>query len=430
MLNYKDYEIKENTGIGNNDDVEFQDGIENKDITETENNTGPKDGLISEFSEEENESVAGFSMDFDDIDLLRKRNEMNEIENVLKANIFGGYPKKQVLEYINSILQQQSKIEERFKTNLKEVFEEKEDLRKRWEANQQYIAGIETQNAEFYEKMKKTDNFNIDSYQDELKKLQNSLETVLDEKAILENDKNSLSANLADNDKHIKEVESKYKEMTSKLLEMEKTDVNKEREQIYTLETNVIKLTNELEKKDKEIIKYEKQLENYSKDFENLKNSYDSVIVAHDNNKSLLIDSQKALLAKEDIISKNSKRYEKQAEELSSQFHRQLSEVTKNLESAHNMVFERDQVIRSSSSSSQAKLLELENNYQAKLDSMMKNLLEKDEQINRFAKSVEETNHSLKLLENENKSLKRNADSFKSSLNKAIEKLEEYTSLN
>lgn len=412
MLNYNNYEIEE---------FEIED-IEDNDETE--------DAVTDEFVNDESKGFFDLETDLDEIGLIRKREDLNEVEYALKTNIFGRTSKKKVAEYLNAIRDQHKKSEERFNQNLKEVYHEKEELKKKWEENQAYIVKLETENSEIHEKMKKTDRFNSGTYDQEIAILEDSLAVALAENRILESDKESLILDLESNNKHISEIESRYNEMTSRILEMEKIDVNNEREQMASLEVNIASLTKEIEKKDKDIAQYEKQLEAYSKEFESLKNSYSSIVVAHDNNKSLLIDSQKSLLEKENIISENSRRYEKQSEELNNQFQRQLSEVAKNLESAHNMVVERDQAIRVANNANQARFVEIESNYQIKLDSMMKNLLQKDDQINQFAKSLEETAHSSKLLENENKSLKKNADSFKSGLNRAMEKIEEYTKLN
>lgn len=428
MLNYKDYENEENV------ETEIKSSAEN--ITEIQNDIKSKDGneekfgIANEAIVDQTYEASEFENGLDEIGLIRKRQGMNEIEGSLKANVFGGYSKKIVSEYVNAIREQQAKVEERFKKNLKEIFEEKEELKKKWEENQKYILELEEQNSQFYKKVKDADKFDIEGYNNEIKRLEDSLSSALEEKKNLGKDNDSLLANLVIGNKHIEEVESKYKEMTSKLLEMEKIDVDKEREHISLLETNVARLTVELENKNKEIAEYKKQSEYDQNEFKNLKMQYDSIVAANDSNKSLLIEAQKSLLEKENIIAENSNRYEKQMQQLNNQFQSQLSEATKNLESAHKMILEKEQALNATDSLSKAKLTEVEINYQLKLDSMMENLLKKDAQINQLAKSLEENAHFSNLMEHNNKSLKKNADNFKSNLDKSMKKLQEYSEIN
>jgi chromosome segregation ATPase len=65
----------------------------------------------------------------DVIGMLREKSEEADLNEVLKST-FGGYTKKSVQEYINLLRKQQQASRETFSTNLQNLFEEKENIKK------------------------------------------------------------------------------------------------------------------------------------------------------------------------------------------------------------------------------------------------------------------------------------------------------------
>lgn len=79
---------------------------------------------------------------------------------------------------------------------------------------------------------------------------------------------------------------------------------------------------------------------------------------------------------------------------------------------------------------SSIKLMDIERNYQLKINALIKNLMDKDQELNQIVKSLEERDYSLKQSQNENKSLEAKSEVFNRNMLEAVDKLEEYVEIN
>jgi predicted nucleic acid-binding Zn-ribbon protein len=75
------------------------------------------------------DNMSGNRENHDVIGMLREKSEEADLNEVLKST-FGGYTKKSVQEYINLLRKQQQASRETFSTNLQNLFEEKENIKK------------------------------------------------------------------------------------------------------------------------------------------------------------------------------------------------------------------------------------------------------------------------------------------------------------
>lgn len=93
----------------------------------------------------------------DSIDNLRKREEEQELDKLLKKNVLGGYSKKHIQDYLNSVKEQQLKSEEKFNHNLKEVQTEKETLKIQLDQTSLRLKEIETKNMALESRLQKAE---------------------------------------------------------------------------------------------------------------------------------------------------------------------------------------------------------------------------------------------------------------------------------
>lgn len=328
------------------------------------------------------EAAVKKGLDADDISMLRKRAGVKEIETLLKPNIFGSYSKKQIQDYVDSLAEQNRKMEETFRMNLKEIYDEKEDLRKKFEENQRYIKEIEERNQQLYSESASFDRDSMKGYESEVKNLRISFESMKEENHFLKAENEQLHAKSTSDNRHIDELETRYREMTAKLLEYEGTDAEAEKEKVRNLEQSIAELRTELEGINADIEKLNQQINDRSTEIEDLRKLYENVKISEQKSSDMVVERQKSLHEKSDIIAKNAERYEQN-------------------------------------------INELEAKYQDKLESMMKNLLEKDDRINELAGSLEQATHNLRITENELISLKESESSARASVAQSVEKLDE-----
>lgn len=366
----------------------------------------------------------------DDIDLLRRREDVNELEDILKANILGGYSRKKVLDYIGSIREQQFKAEEKFRKNLKELIEQKEDLRKRLEQGEDYIKEVEKRNYELSDDIKKFSEGDVGKYQKLVADFENKVLNLDKSIEKLEEEKHNLSAQVQLRDKSILELEDKNKSITSKLLEMESSELQKEKEIHLELEKNIEKLKEELKIANEKTDKHKNIEKEQKVQLEDLKAAFDKLNEAYEASKASIITIQENLIKKEDVINQNCNRYEQQITEIEEKYQSQLSEITSNLEISQKIIIKKDEKIKELEKVSDIKLMDIEKNYQLKVNSLIKNLMDKDQELNQIVKSLEERDYSLKQSQNENKSLEAKSEVFSKNMLETVDKLEEYVEIN
>lgn len=366
----------------------------------------------------------------DDIDLLRRREDVNELEDILKANILGGYSRKKVLDYIGSIREQQFKAEEKFRKNLKELIEQKEDLRRRLEQGEDYIKELEKRNYELSDDVKKFSEGDVGKYQRLVSDLENKILNFDRIVKKLEEEKHNLAAQVQLRDKSILELEDKNKSITSKLLEMESSELQKEKEIHAELEKHIEKLKEELKISNEKTEKHKNIEKEQKVKMEELKNSFDKLNDAYEASKASIITIQENLIKKEDVITQNCNRYEQQLTEIEEKYQSQLSEITSNLDISQKIIIEKDEKIKELEKVSDIKLMDIEKNYQIKVNSLIKNLMDKDQELNQIVKALEERDYSLKQSQNENRSLEAKSEVFNKNILETVDKLDEYVEIN
>lgn len=385
----------------------------------TEFDGAQTEASVSDFSGESAELTT------DDISMLRKRAGVKEIETLLKPNMFGSYSKKQIQDYVDSIAEQHKKMEETFRNNIREISEEKEDLRKKLEENQRYIKDLEERNQALYSESASFDKDSMKGYESEVKNLRSSVESMKEENHFLKAENEQLHAKATSDNRHIEELETRYREMTAKLLEYEGTDTEAEKEKVRNLEQSIAELRAELEERNGDIEKLNQQINDRSTEIEDLRKLYENVKISEQKSRDLTEELQKSLHEKSDIIAKNAERYEQNINELEAKYQDKLSELSKSIEKAHAMVSAKDEEMLKAQNQHRLAASETEKSYQDKLESMMKNLLEKDDRINELAGSLEQATHSLRITENELVSLRESESSAKASVAQSVEKLDE-----
>lgn len=366
----------------------------------------------------------------DDIDMLRKREDVSELEDILKANILGGYSRKKVLDYIASIREQQFKAEEKFRKNLKELIEQKEELRRRLDQSEVYITELEDRNYELSDDVKRFSEGDIGKYQNKISDMENNFSNLEKELLSLEEEKHNLIAQIQLKEKNIIELEDKNKSITSKLLEMENSELQKERELHLELEKQIEKLKEELQNAHIKVEKH-KEIEKVQKnEILELKESLGKLNEAYEASKASVIAIQENLIKKEDAIAQNCNRYEVQLKEIEDKYQTQLSELTSNMDISQKIILEKEDKIKELENVSSIKLMDIEKNYQLKINALIKNLMDKDQELNQIVKSLEERDYSLKQSQNENKSLEAKSEVFNKNMLEAVDKLEEYVEIN
>lgn len=372
---------------------------------------------------EEPESKKG--LDADDISMLRKRAGVKELETLLKPNMFGSYSKKQIQDYVDSIAEQHKKMEETFRNNIREISVEKEDLRKKLDENQRYIKDLEERNQALYSESASFDRDSMKGYESEVKNLRSSFESMKEENHFLKAENEQLHAKATSDNRHIDELEARYREMTAKLLEYEGTDTEAEKEKVRNLEQIIDELRTELEERSGDIEKLNQQINDRSTEIEDLRKLYENVKISEQKSREMADELQKSLHEKSDVIAKNAEKYEQNINELESKYQDKLSELSKSIEKAHEMVSAKDEEMLKAQNQHRLAVSEAEKSYQDKLESMMKNLLEKDDRINELAGLLEKATHNLRINENELFSLRESESSAKASVAQSVEKLDE-----
>lgn len=366
----------------------------------------------------------------DDIDMLRKREDVSELEDILKANILGGYSRKKVLDYIGSIREQQFKAEEKFRKNLKELIEQKEELRRRLDQSEVYITELEDRNYELSDDLKRFSEGDIGKYQNKISDMESNFSNLEKELLLLEEEKHNIIAQLQLKEKNIIELEDKNKSITSKLLEMENSELQKEREVHLELEKQIEKLKEELQNAHTKVEKHKEAEKAQKNEILELKESLEKLNVAYEASKASVIAIQENLIKKEDAIAQNCNRYEVQLKEIEDKYQTQLSELTSNMDISQKIILEKEDKIKELENVSSIKLMDIEKNYQIKINALIKNLMDKDQELNQIVKSLEERDYSLKQSQNENKSLEAKSEVFNKNMLEAVDKLEEYVEIN
>lgn len=281
----------------------------------------------------------------DDIDMLRKREDVSELEDILKANILGGYSRKKVLDYIGSIREQQFKAEEKFRKNLKELIEQKEELRRRLDQSEVYITELEDRNYDLSDDIKKFSEGDVGKYQNKIAEMQNKLSDLEKEIISAEDEKHNLIAQLQLKSKNIIELEDKNQSITSKLLEMENLELQKEREFHLELEKQIEKLKEELQNAQAKVEKHKEAEKVQKNEILELKESLGKLNEAYEASKASVISIQENLIKKEDAIAQNCNRYEVQLKEIEDKYQTQLSDLTSNMEISQKIILDRKSVV-------------------------------------------------------------------------------------
>lgn len=361
----------------------------------------------------------------DIFDMLRRRGDERELEKIFKANIFGGYSKKQITDYIESVERQSRKMEEVFQANFKEVSDEKEDLKRQLDQSEKYIRELEERNNQLHMDNASYDKKSIQSYEAAILKVKDNLDSVKEQNDFLKTENEKLHAKAASDKKHMDELEEKYKQMTAKLLSYEGTGVEEAKEKISALEKELSDISLAMSAKNQELTSIQKIKENQIEEIATLSKAVENFQEIEKNDKDTILRLKDRLIEKAEETVKNAKRYELNIKELEEKQGEKLLRLESTIQKVQTLLAEKDMEIKNLKAQAELSLTEVKQDYQSKVDSLMKNLLQKDTKVSELAKALEESAHALRLAENESLSLKDTTFQAKKNLEESMGQLSE-----